>query len=209
MPQTCPTCGLVYPDSTRICDCGYFFAQRQSIRLPKRTPAISWLFCSGILLLGLLGISLGVFGTLYGTTPEDELTLAEGVPDDVSVSYVTGRYGHRHYTLRFTVGGYRTEYGSASPHYEDVLAAVGSGDSIQVGVSTKRETVFARQGWVPLYKLSVAGRPVLSYSEVVGDSSNSSTNVLLGSGFLLWVGMVGLFFCKRGSRQVSAASDRD
>jgi hypothetical protein len=197
MPQNCPVCGLVNPDSTRNCDCGFVFGLARSVHRPPPPSVSVWLFCSVLLLIGLLGLGISVFSSFYGTTPEEDLTLVEGLPGDISLSEVTGRYGHKHDTLHFTIGGYRTEYGSDAPKFQDVLAVVDGKNPIQAWVSTKRETVFARDDWVPLYKLSEDGKPVLTYSDVVTHSSDSLDSAFVVSAVILAIGAGGLFFCYR------------
>jgi hypothetical protein len=73
------------------------------------------LFSLAVQLLGGGFLGIYVFDRLYGTTPENELTLAEGVPTEVKKTQITGRVTT--YFLKFTVAGYRTEYASDQPKY--------------------------------------------------------------------------------------------
>jgi hypothetical protein len=171
---------------------------------PNKPSALDWLFCVGILLLGGGFLGIYVFSRLYGTTPENELTLAEGQPTNIELSQLTGSYGARTDYLKFAVAQYRTEYASDQPKYQEVLSAVQSGEPIQVWVSTKQETVFPRQGWVPLYKLSFEGRAILTYSEVVADKSQGSRAVLIGGSVVLAIGTWGVYLCIRNRRRYAA-----
>jgi hypothetical protein len=143
---------------------------------PTGQPAVRALAqppgCAGLLLgvafllLAAVLAAIFAYSRLYGTTPEEELTLVEGLPSNIQHSAVSTRGPTTHY-LKFTIGSFATEYSSTRPHYQDVFGAVDSGEPIRVWVSTKRETVFERDGWVPLYKMEHRGRMILDYETTV------------------------------------------
>src|SRR5262249_2935961 len=99
--------------------------------------------------------------------------------------------------LKFTVGGFRTEYSSSRPRYLEVLAAVRSGQPVRAWVSTKQETLFPRKGWVRLYKLSTADGEVRDYDTGVADKAGGSRPVLILGCVLLAIGCIGLGACVR------------
>src|SRR5262245_62079587 len=128
----------------------------------SRLAILEWVFSALALVGGIAFASVYLFGMRHGTTPEAELTLVVGPACDVGMTEDRStRY------LKFSVGAYQTEYASDQPRFDDVLSAVQSGAPLRMWVSTKQETVFARQGWVPLYKVFVAERAILSYHETV------------------------------------------
>src|SRR6266540_2098866 len=83
------------------------------------------------------------------------------------------------FVLKFTVGGFRTEYSSKRPRYEEILAAVRGGQPVQAWVSTKQETLFPRRGWVPLYKLRLDGKIVLDYDTTVAEKADRDRPLLI------------------------------
>ena len=173
----------------------------------SRKPKVwEWLLCSGILAVGIGLTGIFAFASIYGTTPEEELTEVEGVPTDIRVTSDSGRSGNTAYFLNFTVAGHRTEYASTSPNYEKVLAAVKSGDQVHVWVSTKQETLFPRKGWVPLYKMSVGAKPILSYSEIVEHKVDGSVALLLIGCLVVGVGPSGILFCFLYYRRYAAST---
>src|SRR5262249_5827639 len=91
--------------------------------------------------------------------------------------------------------GYHTGYSSTRSRYAVVLAAVTGGEPVRVWVSTKRETLLPRRGWVPLYKLSANGRAVLEYKTGVAEKGTGLTNIPFFGGFLLVSGVLGLAYC--------------
>jgi hypothetical protein len=168
---------------------------------PQRPSFLKWLFHITIMLVGAVFLGLFLFHHFFGTTPEDELTLAEGVPSDVERSQSTGRGGHTTYFVYFTVGEYRTEYGSNDPKYHDVSAAVASGYPIQIWVSTRQETLFRLTNLVPLYKVQYGNRPILTYSEVVANRSDKSWPVLIVGAALFIIGSWEVYLCFRSRRR--------
>jgi hypothetical protein len=142
-----------------------------------------WLFCIGILVVGIALLAVYLLDSSSGTTPEEDLTLVEGVATEVRTSSVSGSE-----ILEFKVAGHQTEYASDRPKYEQVLVAVGSGQPVRVWISTRQETLFPRQGWVPLYKMSVGDQPVLEYAEVVGHKAEGAYAALVVGCVLCGVG---------------------
>src|SRR5262245_7042447 len=157
---------------------------------PSKPRLIDWVGCGAIVLAGAAVLGLYVFDRLQGTTPAEELTQVEGGPEDVTLT----SHGDTA-SLKFTVGGFRTEYSSNSPRYEQVLAAVRSGQPVRAWISTKQETLLPRHGWVPLYKLSVGDEEVLDYAATTGD--RGSWRVLVLACFVLVAGGWGLVVCFR------------
>jgi hypothetical protein len=182
--------------------CGHTFRPFAGVG-SRPTTVWEWLFCFVILSVGVCLIGLYLFTSSFGTTPEADLTLAEGVASDIKVVQLPGGGGTAE-VLKFTVAGYHTEYSSYRPKYQGVLTAVRSGRPIRVWVSAKQETLFPRQGWVPLYKLNVGDSPVLGYSDVVGDHVNGSQAFLIGAGIAFAMGAVAIFFCYRNYRRYRA-----
>jgi hypothetical protein len=150
-----------------------------------------WLLSVAALLLGTAFLGLYAFERLHGTTPENELTLVEGVPEDVALTEqaIRGRRPARF--LKFTVGGYRTEYSEYRPRFEGVAEAVQSGRPLRVWVSTRRETLFPRAGWVPLYKMSVDEHNVLAYADVAGEQEGGNHLFLIPAAILIAAGAWG------------------
>src|SRR3974390_1721853 len=164
---------------------------------PRNTTVFEWLFCLAILLIGMGMLGMYVFHSLYGTTPEYELTKVEGVATAVEISEYIGRYGARTEFLKFSVSGYKTEYSSSRPNYQQVLDAVQGDEKLQLWVSTKQETLFPRQGWVPLYKMCVGDDVVLSYDAALSRDKGGAFAVLVVGSVLLAIGTLGLFQCFR------------
>jgi hypothetical protein len=191
-PPVCAACGAGAEAVARERE----RAQRQPP--PGRPPAelasrfgetLALLFFLGLTTAGVGSLGLYAFASSWGTTPEGELTLAEGVGKNVRQTTISSRYGET-YVLHFTVGPYATEYASDRPEYEGVRAAVESGEPIRVWVSTKRETLFERQGWVPLYKVEHGGSLVLRYASVVDEHRKGEQAILIVGSALTVVGVV-------------------
>jgi len=160
---------------------------------PRKPRIIDWIGCGAIALVGVALLGCSLFTRLRGITPEDELTLAEGVPEEVTVEI--GEQGTAH--LDFTVAGFRIKYSSTDPRYADVLAAVQSGQPVRAWVSTRQETLFPRKGWVPLYKLSTADGEALDYDSVAADMKGVARGFLIGGCVVLAVGLFALGACLR------------
>lgn len=166
---------------------------------PRRPRVWEWLLSIGIVCLGLAILGIHFFSAIRGTTPEQELTPAEGVASDVTITAVPGRAPVQ--VLKFTIGGYRTEYASDRPKYDEVKSAVASGQPLRAWVSTKQETVFPRAGWVPLYKLSAGDKPILEYGDVIAHEAKGSQAMLIGAIVVLAIGTFGILSCIRASRR--------
>jgi hypothetical protein len=153
------------------------------------------MICGSMLLLGLLVLGLYLRQLRYGTTPEAELTLARGTPILERLS----KSGDGDLYLKFSVAGYRTEYSSRDPNFEEVLDLVQKARPLRVWVSTKGETLFERDGWVPLYKLAEGDRMVVEYESVV--ARKSAASLLVVALILLAIGGWGVFLCARNLRR--------
>jgi hypothetical protein len=148
---------------------------------------LEWVFCWGVF---LGGVALIVFCFIYPIrTPENELTIVDGKPSDATLTTVTSR-GAKHYTIKFSVDGYKTEYGSSQIKYDEVLAAVRAGQPLRIWVSTKQETLFPRAGWVPLYGLQIGDIVVLTYQEVVASEEEKGIIIFICPGVVLFVASV-------------------
>jgi hypothetical protein len=169
--------------------------------LPRQPKTLAWVFVVAVFLIGLAAVGAYFWTSAHGTTPESELTLAEGLPQDVRMAG-NARLG---YTLQFTVGGYRTEYGDNAPQFKEVVAAVESGRPVRIWVSTRRETLIPRQGWVPLYQLVVDDQRVLSYDDAVGHTQDMGRSMLIVGGVVAAIGLMGIGLNVRNHRRFSAA----
>lgn len=164
-------------------------------RKPKRTRLIDWFGCSAFALVGLTFLAISVFASLYGTTPKNELTVTSGAASSAERSTVTGKYGNTTDYLKFTVDGYRVSFSEEMEGYDLVLDAIQSKKEMTVGISTKRETLFPRKGWVPLYTLSIEGERVLTYEDTVTSSYRGSNAAILVGGVLLLAASLGFYRC--------------
>jgi hypothetical protein len=174
-----------------------------------QTPSVrEWSLYIVFLVLGVFILGTQVFSFLYGTTPEDEFSCVEGLPSDVELIQSRNAWGPTGEVLQFTVGGYRTEYPSGHPKYQEVVEAVTSGDPVQVWVSTRQETVFPRKGWVPLYKLNAGIRSILTYPEVTSHQSEGGPVGLILGGLFFGGGAWGLYSSFRKRREALALLDR-
>jgi len=166
----------------------------------KRLTVWDWLVMGTVVVIGSLFIYLHVFVKLYGVTKEPDLTLAQGVPTEVSIETIHGRYDSHIDELGFRVGGYHTEYSSDDPHYDDVLAAVQDGSGIKVWVSTKQETVFPRHDYVPIYKFGVGDKLIVSYQETIEKNRKGSDAMLIVGMALIACGVVPLLLRAKRAR---------
>jgi hypothetical protein len=147
-------------------------------------------FC--LLIIGCALLAFSVFDRRNGTTPEPELTVVQGVPYNVEWSEVTGRGGSRTRFLHFNVGEHRTTYSQSDPKFDDVAAAITSGHPVRAWVSTRQETIFPRQGWVPLYQLSLGQWQVLAYADTIARRAEQSKSILTMAMVLLVSGAIGV-----------------
>jgi hypothetical protein len=175
---------------------------------PRPPGIFTWAFCIGVLLFGVGALCLYVHIRTIGIAPESQLTLVEGVPSDAQLSTFHGRYGAKTDTLRFKVGGYLAVYSSDDPKFNDVLEVVKARDRVRAWVSTRRETLLPREGWVPLYKLSRGDEEILTYSDVVDHEMKQSQAALIVGGFTFGVGAWAVFGCYRQRQKAIAWSQK-
>jgi hypothetical protein len=123
------------------------------------------------------------------------------VPREVIVSSVRGE---KTATVKFTVDRYRTEYVGERAKFQEVLSALTSGERLSFWISTKRETVLPRQGWVPLYKVSASGQPILTYDGVVAKRKEGLGSVLVVGGALTGLGAWVVWLLVRTRQQYEA-----
>jgi hypothetical protein len=174
----------------------------------RKPSALEWLVCGAGMLLGVGILGIYASGRLAGSTPENQLTRAEGVPSDVKLTQLSGRYGAKTSILTFTIAGYRTEYASDQPGYQAVFSAIKSAKPLCVWVSTRQETLFPRQGLSPLYKLSVGNEPVLTFAEVSAHHSKGARALPIIGSALLGLGSLCVFMCFHIQRQHSAGVNK-
>ena len=167
------------------------------MRQPRRTRLIDWLGCSAFLTAGLVFLAAGAYGRRYGTTPERELIVTAGVARDATVTTVGGSYGQSTDFMWITVNGHRVEYASDTKGYGRLMAAVRTGVPLTVGVSTRRETLFPRQGWVPLYSLAIGAEQLLTYHDTVTKGYRGSNAPFIVGGVLTAISLFGLATCHR------------
>lgn len=151
-----------------------------------------WLFCIGLFVVGLGCLGVAEFGRRHGTTPEDQLTVVTGRATNATSSSFQGTT-----YLRFTIQDQTVDYSSDLPSFERVVDAIRRGTSMTIGVSTKRETLFPRDGWVALYSLSINDKPVLTYDHTVTKGYRGSNTTFIVAGVLLAISTWGLLTCYR------------
>jgi hypothetical protein len=168
----------------------------------KKPHFLEWVFSTLILLAGVAVIALAVFSYVHGTTSEEELTRFDEVPRDALIQKISRRNGGTTDILVFKIGGYKVEYGDDAPKYKEVLVAIGSGQRIQVWLSTKQETVLPRPGFATLYKVNYDGKPILTYSEAIDSKHGSWAFGLI----LIALGVFSTISCVRKYRSFRRAS---
>ncbi|MCW1884735.1 hypothetical protein OKA04_08345 [Luteolibacter flavescens] len=180
------------------------FWKKQKVQPTRLTD---WLFCGAMFLFAVGGLSLGEFNRRHGATREAELTEVSGLASDAEVSTVKGEYGARTKFLKFTVEGFRMTYPDDKPGYDRVFAAVESGTPVTVKVSTKRETVFPRDGWVPIYALTIGDDVVLTYQQTIAEKRGSSKAMHIFGGVLTVIAVYGLYGCYRNRPKTGGLMD--
>src|SRR5207244_4291145 len=93
-----------------------------------------------------------------------DLTVAEGVPSEISQSVVSGRFGQRTTILQFKVSPFLTAYDSGDPNYEEVFRAVQSGEPIRIWVDAKKAAQLGG-GEVPLYQFEHRGKTLVDFHQ--------------------------------------------
>ncbi len=165
------------------------------MRRIRRTHLIEWVVYAVLLLTGLFLLAANEFDRRHGTTPKQELTVVTGKPTGATPSKIRSRMGHVTHTLRFTVEGQTTEYDSTLPGFQRILEAVRNGATMTLAVSTNRETLIPRNGWVPLYFLSIGPDQVVTYEDMITTRYHGSTAVTIGACALLFVSGLNLCTC--------------
>lgn len=173
-------------------------------RPPKRTRILDWLVCGALLLVSLFVLFAGFFGKFCGTTKEEKLVAVSGLAQDPKISRVQGRFGESTDFLWFTVDGFRVSFASDQNGFDRVLDAARSEQPITVKVSTERETLFPRKGWVPLYYLSVGDDVILTYEDTVTNGYRASNAPFIGGAVLLLITSWGLHRCYENRNAPSA-----
>ena len=162
---------------------------------PERTRLIDWLVCGAFALVALFFLVAGIFGSLYGTTPEEDLINTTGIAKNAEISTVKGRYGASTDYLYFSINGYRVSFASDQDGYDRVLGVVRSGGEITIGISTNRETLLPRKGWVPLYTLNLGEDSILTYRATVAEGYRGSNAPFIVGVVLLAISSWGLRRC--------------
>jgi hypothetical protein len=159
----------------------------------KKPRARDWVYCA---VIPMVGAGLIVFGALTWNThvtPENELALGEGVASDVTVTHYWGPRGGSFDGLKFTIGGYRIEYGSRDPNYEQVRAAVQSGQPLRAWVSPRQASTIGRPSIVPLYKMSRGELVVLDYATTAAERAKGRPTLMVGGGAIMMFGGLVLY----------------
>jgi hypothetical protein len=159
---------------------------------PKRIRWFDWLGCSLLFAFGLFVNVVTDHARKHGTTPEAELQTGTGPATDVTISK---RQGSEY--LWLNVAGYRVEYSTAQPGYARLMRAIQDQELITVGVSTKPETFFPRQGWVPLYTLNIGPETLLTYQHTITHGYRASTGAAFIGPCICLLSLWGLWTCYR------------
>lgn len=170
------------------------------MKSPQRTRVIDWIVSTACLLVALFFILVGVYSHFHGTTPESELVEKTGSATDATISSVLDRSGRTTYYMWFSVDGYRVVYASDQNGYNRLLSAVRDGTPLTIRISTLRETIFPRNGWVPLYSLSIGTDVLLTYRDTVMKSYRGSNAAFIVGGVLSAIALFGLFTCIRNRK---------
>jgi hypothetical protein len=170
------------------------------MRTLRKPSPLEWLVCLGAIAVGAVILGVSLTGGLSRSTPEDELASAEGVP-----THVREFWSRRARFVSFTVGDYSMEYNAAAPKYQEVLTAVQSNRPIRVWVSKKNEALIPIGGQVTLYKLRAGNRPILSYSEVVGQRAKGGIGGSIIGCALMGLGALVTFVCLNRQHRYAAS----
>jgi hypothetical protein len=170
------------------------------MRTLRKPSPLEWLVCLGAIAAGAASLGVSLTGGLSRSTPEDELASAEGVPTNVREFW-----SRRARFVSFTVGDYSMEYNAAAPKYQEVLTAVQSNRPIRVWVSKKNEAPLPIGSQVTLYKLRAGNRPILSYSEGVGQRAKGGVGGSIIGCALMGLGALVTFVCHNQQRRYAAS----
>jgi hypothetical protein len=144
----------------------------------------------------------------FATTPEDELTIVDGVPTDVEYStlQVTRRSRLTHH-VKFTIDGARIQYDSSRPHYEELIQALQSQEPIKAWIATERTSPFNldQVRLMHLYKMEHRGQMILNYQEIVSLDEEESMALLICGTAITGGGVLALFSYYRARRKYQLA----
>jgi len=131
-------------------------------------------------------LGIGGVWTYLASDPiaENELTLLEGIPRDVSI--VEGR---RIQVLHFSVAGQPMEYSNHDPNFAEVKSIISDGDSLRVS-GAMRITLFGQQtDYFEIYKISVGDNAILSYADTVSYNAGRARASLIVGCFILAISL--------------------
>jgi hypothetical protein len=150
-----------------------------------------------LLALGVL-LVLGYVKGLHDTPTAKDLVAIDGVPENVSVSQVTGRRGDIHLYLHFTVNGNEFVYGDQErPRYEEIVATVKARQPVKAWTAN-RWLLFGNER--ELWKLETAQGVVLPFAVSSGQQQKDQAFLLLGIVVCLGAGVAQLFLNFRKAR---------
>jgi hypothetical protein len=173
----------------------------------KRTRVIDWLCCAVVCVIALAMMLLSGFANLYGITPKAELSISTGVARNMELENNSSSSENK-MILRFAVNEFTVEYSSIKSNYDRILQAVQNQTPMTVAVSTKRETLFPRQGWVPLYELWIGVDKLVGYDDTV-KSLKDAPIIIFACGFIFAaISFGGLWTCFKGRNQPTEAQLR-
>lgn len=147
---------------------------QMNYQTPKRTRPFEWVVCICYAVVAIFLICAGVYGSYYGTTPREKIEVVTGLAEDVEFSAVDGRYGNSTGFVHFRVGPHAVSYTNKQNGFDRLVDAVRKGQEITIGVSTARETIIPRRGWVPLYEVSIGPDVIWTYEDTVKVQSQAS-----------------------------------
>jgi len=106
----------------------------------------------------VLGVSAIVYGLLHQPTPESNLKLFEGVPEQVR--YTTHKREKR---IEFHVGSMWTDFPDKRPQYGEVVTVVKAKEPVKVWVDSSDY----KDGYGTLYKFSAGNKEIVRYADAV------------------------------------------
>ena len=165
----------------------------------RRFNSFRWLGISMVLLVGALPVELGSSVLRDGISPEQNLTVVEGIPTDIQISHGADTEGSpARDDIDFNVSGHRIHYNSTQPKYAEVVAAVQSSEG---KFDTRRpsrriESGKPIQAWLgmsgkslELYKLNAGGKPVLAYADTAASLKFLGRSILVVGALVVALGL--------------------